>query len=91
MLNQLCTWTAKLVPYLPCTVTNFWPASWRVPRPCPVQRQVTPTNFIAGSLGGVALKVLVDEQDYRLATGHDSPIFVSGWQAGLSWQNSLDE
>jgi len=35
-------------------------------------------------LGGVALKVLADEQDYRLATGQDSSIFVSGWQAGLS-------
>jgi hypothetical protein len=36
MLNKICTRMAKSAPYPPCTVTAFWPASWRVPGLYPV-------------------------------------------------------
>jgi hypothetical protein len=58
MLTKSCTWTAKtrVVPSL--HRDNFLA---KVPGPCPVRRQVTPTNFIAGPLGGIAAVQLTYE------------------------------
>jgi hypothetical protein len=50
MLNWLCTWTAK-TRAVPSLHRDSFLA--KVPGPCPVRRQVTPTNFIAGPLGAI--------------------------------------
>jgi hypothetical protein len=47
MLTKPCTWTAK-TRAVPSLHRDSFLA--KVPRPCPVLRQVTPTNFIAGPL-----------------------------------------
>jgi len=41
-------------------------------------------KLIQKLLGALQLKIPADEQDYKLATGNGSQIFVSRWQAGLS-------
>jgi hypothetical protein len=51
MFNQLCTWTAK-TRAVPSLHRDSFLA--KVLGLCPVRRQVTPTNFIAGPLGGIA-------------------------------------
>jgi hypothetical protein len=48
MLNKICTWTAK-TRAVPSLHRDSFLA--KVPGLCPVLRQVTPTNFIAGPLG----------------------------------------
>jgi hypothetical protein len=50
MLNQICTWTAKTRAVPSLHRDNFLA---KVSGLCPVLRQVTPTNFIAGPLGGI--------------------------------------
>jgi len=55
MITKSCTWTAKTAPYPPCTVTAY---AAKAPRLCPVRRQVTPTNFIAGPLGKMGVSVV---------------------------------
>jgi len=47
MLNQICTWTAK-TRAVPSLHRDPPAGGAKVPGPCPVRRQVTPTNFIAG-------------------------------------------
>jgi hypothetical protein len=51
MLIKSCTWTAK-TRAVPSLHRDSFLA--KVPGPCPVRRQVTPTNFIAGPLGAIA-------------------------------------
>jgi len=48
MLTKPCTWTAK-TRAVPSLHRDGFLA--KVPGACPVRRQVTPTNFIAGPLG----------------------------------------
>ncbi len=53
MLNQICTWTAK-TRAVPSLHRDSFLA--KVPGLCPVLRQVTPTNFIAGPLVQMVVK-----------------------------------
>jgi len=45
MLTKICTWSAKTRAVPSLHRDNFLA---KVPGPCPMLRQVTPTNFIAG-------------------------------------------
>jgi hypothetical protein len=62
MLNQLCTRTAKLAPYLPCTVIRqlaelkYQPASWRVPGACVGRQLAEQPPHIAGPLGVIEMQ-----------------------------------
>ena len=63
MLTKPCTWTAK-TRAVPSLHRDSFLA--KVSGPCPVLRQVTPTNFIAGPLGGIVSLVLKLQTDTNL-------------------------
>jgi len=56
MLTKSCTWTAK-TRAVPSLHRDSFLA--KVPGLCPVRRQVTPTNFIAGPLAVTVIQLTV--------------------------------